>query len=111
MISRLRIVLLGLPGSGKGTQGMRFSVAWVFDEYRCQKPGKWIARDFNLNLISTGDVLRDLMRMKPDAPLAQFIGKQMQGGGGPLLVKRRTQSRLIGCCVQVSLVTTSLLNC
>jgi adenylylsulfate kinase-like enzyme len=36
----LQLVLLGLPGSGKGTQA------------------KWMVRDFNLRVLSTGDMLR-----------------------------------------------------
>jgi adenylate kinase len=57
----LNIVLLGPPGSGKGTQAAR------------------IARRYNVPHISTGDILRQAVR--DDTPLGREVGATMAGGG------------------------------
>lgn len=57
----LRLVLLGLPGSGKGTQG------------------KWAATDYGAQQISTGDLLRAVVQSK--TPLGATVAAEMAKGG------------------------------
>ena len=56
----MRIILLGAPGSGKGTQGERMSKAYGFPQ------------------ISTGDLLRDAVSRK--TPLGQQVSAIMERG-------------------------------
>jgi adenylate kinase len=57
----LNIVLIGPPGSGKGTQAVR------------------IARRYRVRQISTGDILRQAVR--DDTPLGREVAATMAGGG------------------------------
>jgi len=57
----LRLVLLGLPGSGKGTQG------------------KWAATDYGAQQISTGDLLRNVVQSK--SALGASVAAEMAKGG------------------------------
>jgi len=61
--SPLRIGLIGAPGAGKGTQSAKLEV------------------DYNLTTISTGHLLRQLVKEASSNPLAQQVQQQMQGGG------------------------------
>jgi len=57
----LRLVLIGLPGSGKGTQSSK------------------LEKDYNLVPISSGHLLR--MAVSEGSPIGKIAEKQMIGGG------------------------------
>ncbi len=71
-VKPLNIVLIGPPGSGKGTQAVR------------------IARRYNLPHISTGDLLRQAVR--DDTPLGREVAATIAGGG---LVSDQLMSSLV----------------
>ena len=59
MSKPLRVLLMGPPGGGKGTVG------------------KWMADDFGFKVVSTGDALREAIRLdKPEGRAAQDIIKK-----------------------------------
>lgn len=56
----MRIILLGAPGTGKGTQG------------------KFISEEYNIPKISTGDMLRESITL--ETKMSQFIQSQIKKG-------------------------------
>lgn len=60
--NELRIVLMGVPGSGKGTQATK------------------LTRDFKIPQFSTGDILRNIVT-NDKTEFGKKIAQQMSGGG------------------------------